>query len=96
MGRTIATTTQVLLEEQQAFSRFRRALRKEDQLVFDELFARVHRHLPAISLADHALPFEAILLAMLVESWGEQRSLANRLAQLEQALAAMRPKDGGG
>ena len=39
MGRTIATTTQVLLEEQQAFARFRRALRKEDQLVFDELFA---------------------------------------------------------
>jgi len=68
MGRTLPTTTQIILDEQQAFHNFRRALRKEDQQVFDELFARARKHIMAINQADHVLPFEAILLAMLVET----------------------------
>ena len=67
MGRTLPTTTQVILDEQRGFSNFRRALRREDQFVFDELFARARKHIMAINQADHVLPFEAILLAMLVE-----------------------------
>ena len=67
MGRTLPTTTQIVLDEQQAFINFRRALRKEDQVFFDELFARARKHLMAINQADHVLPFEAILLAMLIE-----------------------------
>jgi hypothetical protein len=67
MGRTLPTTTQIVLDEQQAFKNFRRALRIEDQIVFDELFARARKHLMAINQADHVLPFEAILLAMLIE-----------------------------
>ncbi len=67
MGRTLPTTTQMILDEQQAFGNFRRALRKEDQLIFDALFARARKHVMAINQANHALPFEAILLAMLVE-----------------------------
>jgi len=67
MGRTLPTTTQIILDEQQAFLNFRRALRKEDQRVFDELFARARKHVMAINQADHVLPFEAILLAMLLE-----------------------------
>lgn len=68
MGRTLPTTTEIILDEQQAFHNFRRALRKKDQLVFDELFARTRKHIMAINQADHVLPFEAILLAMLVET----------------------------
>jgi hypothetical protein len=67
MGRTLPTTTQIILDEQQAFKNFRRALRREDQLIFDALFARARKHVMAINQANHALPFEAILLAMLVE-----------------------------
>jgi hypothetical protein len=67
MGRTLPTTTQIILDEQRAFLNFRRALRVEEQIVFDELFARARRHLMAINQADHVLPFEAILLAMLIE-----------------------------
>jgi len=67
MGRTLPTTTQVILDEQQSFLSFRRALRKDEQLIFDELFARARKHIMAINQADHVLPFEAILLAMLVE-----------------------------
>jgi hypothetical protein len=67
MGRTLPTTTQIILDEQQALLNFRRALRREDQRIFDELFARARKHVMAINQADHVLPLEAILLAMLVE-----------------------------
>jgi hypothetical protein len=79
MGRTLATTNQLILEEQTAFISFRRALRREDQQHFDALFAGARKHVAAISLANHALTFEAVLLAMLLEQ-------ARRIAQLEAQL----------
>jgi len=71
MGRTVQTANQVILSEQRAFADFRRALRKEDRRIFDALFATARRHTAAISQAAHALPFEAILLAMVVEQTKE-------------------------
>ena len=38
MGRTLPSITQSLSEEQSAYTRFRRALRRSDQLALDELF----------------------------------------------------------
>jgi len=67
MGRTLQTTNQTILNEQTAFANFRRTLRREDQYLFDALFAGARKHTAAISQANHALPFEAILLAMLIE-----------------------------
>jgi hypothetical protein len=80
MGRTLPTTTQIILDEQQAFLNFRRALRKEDQRAFDELFARARKHVMAINQADHVLPFEAILLAMLLELMRELIDLKRQSA----------------
>ena len=67
MGRTLPSITQAFLEEQAAFSRFRRALRRSDQLALDDLFAAAHQHLAAAAHAAHPLPFETFLLAMLLE-----------------------------
>jgi hypothetical protein len=67
MGRTLPSITQAFLEEQAAFSRFRRALRRSDQLALDDLFASAHQHLAAAAHAAHPLPFETFLLAMLLE-----------------------------
>jgi hypothetical protein len=67
MGRTLPSITQEFLEEQAAFSRFRRALRRSDQLALDDLFAAAHKHLAAAAHAAHPLPFETFLLAMLLE-----------------------------
>jgi hypothetical protein len=75
MGRTLATATQIILEEQTAFADFRRTLRRDDQRTFDALFAAARKHTAAISQANHALPFEAILLAMLLEQAGELERL---------------------
>ena len=80
MGRTLQTSNQLILNEMSQFRNFRRALRQQDQRHFDALFANVRQYTAAISLADHALPFEAILLTMLIE---QQR----RIEALEQRQA---------
>jgi len=71
MGRTLPSITQAFLREQESFSRFRRALRRSDQLVLDDLFAAAHKHLAAAAYASHALPLETFLLAMLLEEHKE-------------------------
>lgn len=87
MGRTLPTITQIILQEQEAFGRFRRALRRGDQLVLDDLFAAAHQHLAAAAYASHALPFEMLLLSMLLEEHKEVVRL-RRLA--EELLSAHR------
>jgi hypothetical protein len=59
------------MQEQEAFSRFRRALRRSDQLVLDDLFASARNHLAAAAYAANALPMETFLLAMLLEEHKE-------------------------
>jgi hypothetical protein len=71
MGRTLPSITQAFLQQQEAFSRFRRALRRGDQLALDDLFAAAHKHLAAAAYAANALPFETFLLAMLLEEHKE-------------------------
>jgi hypothetical protein len=79
MGRTLPSITQAFLEEQAAFSRFRRALRRSDQLALDDLFASAHQHLAAAAHAAHPLPFETFLLAMLLEEHKHVLHLQNLL-----------------
>jgi hypothetical protein len=82
MGRTLKSITQVFLEEEQAFARFRRALRRSDQLVLDDLFAAARQHIAAAAYASHALPFEVFLLSMLLEEHKE----VVRLRQIVEAI----------
>ena len=53
--------------ELQSMSKFRRALRREDQEILDDLLCSVVEHWPLQSLADHTTPFEFMLLTMLLE-----------------------------
>jgi hypothetical protein len=80
MGRTLPSITQVFYHEQEALVRFRRALRRGDQLALDELMDSAHKHLAAASYAAHALPFEVFLLAMLLE---EHKQVQRLQATLE-------------
>jgi hypothetical protein len=77
MGRTLPSITQVFYEEQGSFGRFRRALRRSDQLILDDLFIAAQRHLAAAAYASHALPMETFLLAMLLEEHKEVVRLRN-------------------
>lgn len=89
MGRTLATVNQIILQEEKAFADFRRALRRNDQPAFDELFALARKHTAAISMAAHALPLETILLAMLLEEHLKYRALSRRMDELQRQVEAI-------
>ncbi|HUJ76950.1 MAG TPA: hypothetical protein VL359_18945 [bacterium] len=86
MGRTLPSITQAFLEEQGSFARFRRALRRSDQLVLDDLFASARQHLAAAAYAAHALPLEVFMLSMLLE---EHKEVMRLRTQVEQALLSL-------
>jgi hypothetical protein len=90
MGRTVPSITQTFLQEQESFTRFRRALRRSDRRALDDLFAAAHQHLAAAAYAAHALPFETLLLAMLLEEHKEVMRLRDAL----QGLRALPPEEG--
>jgi len=79
MGRTLPSATMVFMQEEAAFGRFRRALRRSDQLALDDLFVSARQHLAATQYAAHALPFEVMLLAMLLEEHKEVMKLRERM-----------------
>lgn len=82
MGRTLPSATQVFLQEEAAFARFRRALRRADQLALDDLFTSARQHLAAAQYASHALPFEVFLLAMLLEEHKEVMQLRQQMEDI--------------
>ncbi|NCP15914.1 hypothetical protein GW866_02580 [bacterium] len=82
MGRTLPSATQVFLQEQDSFARFRRALRRSDQLALDDLFTSARQHLAAAQYASHALPFEVFLLSMLLEEHKEVMRLRQQVDEL--------------
>ncbi len=86
MGRTLPSITQAFLHEQQSLARFRRALRREDQRALDDLLASSRHHLAAAAYASHLLPFEVMLLAMLVEEHKQVVSLRQQIDQLRATL----------
>jgi hypothetical protein len=87
MGRTLPSITQAFLQQQEAFTRFRRALRRSDQLALDDLFAAARKHLAAAAYATHALPMETFLLAMLLEEHKEVLRLRQLVESLQERLA---------
>ncbi|HEY3310077.1 MAG TPA: hypothetical protein VGK00_00425 [Anaerolineales bacterium] len=89
MGRTLPTITQQLADAESALARFRRTLRRSDQYILDGMFAAARRHSAAISQTDALLPFEAALLAILLEQ-------ARELAVLRQEVELLKSqgKDG--
>ncbi|HSM25305.1 MAG TPA: hypothetical protein VK856_10615 [Anaerolineaceae bacterium] len=88
MGRTIPSITQVFMQEEQSLSRFRRALRRSDQLVLDELLSLARQHIAAAAYATHVLPMETFLVAMLLEEHKEVRRLRDEVELLQRSLNA--------
>ncbi len=79
MGRTLPTITQQLIDAESALSRFKRTLRRGDQYILDGMFAAARRHTASISQTDVLLPFEAALLAILLEQAKELAALRKEL-----------------
>ncbi|MBI3404519.1 MAG: hypothetical protein HY046_03570 [Acidobacteria bacterium] len=65
MGRTVPTFRQILEETEQRWrSKFRRALKREDQDYFDGLFRRIRCYVHAATYQCSDNPMEAILLSI--------------------------------
>ncbi len=90
MGRTVLSFTQELYREEESWREFRRALRREDRALLDELFAAARYHTAACAMAGRPVPFEAILVSILLEERRALRELARRLEALEARLAGGR------
>ena len=83
MGRTVPTMTQMVQSEEENWAPFRRALRAQDRVAFDRLFAAARHYAAVASYAARPVPFEAILLSMLLEAM-------KAIQQLEAEVAVVR------
>ena len=87
MGRTVPTFRQLIDDAMARWSKFRRALRREDQEYFDRLFRRVRSYTQAATYQANDNPMEAILLSIALDQ-------EKRLDALERA--AQPPETGAG
>jgi len=90
MGNVTPTITDILHREEASLAKFRRALRREDQVVFDDLFVAAYKHRAAASYAGHLLPFETFLLSMQIEDHKEVMYLRREVESLRKKMAAIK------
>ena len=79
MGRTVPTFRQLIDDAMTRWSKFRRALRREDQEYFDRLFRRVRSYTQAATYQASDNPMEAILLSIALDQ-------EKRIDALERAV----------
>jgi hypothetical protein len=94
MGRTVPTFRQLIDDAIARWSKFRRALRREDQEYFDGLFRRVRTYTQAATYQASDNPMEAILLSIALDQ--EKRLDALERAAPRRVGAALPPVTGAG
>lgn len=93
MGRTVPTFTNVIHEELSGWSKYRRGLRKEDQEVFDEVFRAAQRQLASNFYAMRTVPFESIIMSIVIEQGKVIKQLWEMVAQLQEQSARVKQID---
>lgn len=81
MGRTLPTFHTYLEQEMEEWSPFRRALRKEDRVVFDRLFALAKIHMAEAASVARPVPFDSLVMAVLLEQQKEIERLKEELGR---------------
>ncbi len=84
MGRTVPTFPMVLQQEMEGWSKFRRGLRREDQEAMDDLFRAARLQLAGSAYAARPIPFESIVMSMLVMQHRRIRELQKTVAALAE------------
>ena len=82
MGRTVPTFTNLIDLELSSWTKFRRGLRKEDQDVFDDIFRAAKLHLAENFYAMRAVPFESMIMSIVIEQQKAIRQLKEELETL--------------
>ena len=85
MGRNNDTFTLVIENNRNAWSKFRRALRKEDQQLFDEMWRAPKVHLAAGAFIASEEPLNTIIMSMLLEQYKQIKKLERALYMLQEA-----------
>ena len=93
MGRTVLSFNQKILSIESEWSKFRRALRKEDQELIDDLFGFAKYHSAPSSYFSTPNPMEPVLMAMLIEILKEVRRLKFELRAKEEDLDVREKSD---
>ncbi|HEX9759320.1 MAG TPA: hypothetical protein VGA40_00295 [Candidatus Acidoferrales bacterium] len=78
MGRTIPTFRQLIDDTLARWSKFRRALRREDQQHLDRLFLRVRIYTQAATYQCNDDPMDSILLAIALDQEKRLQALEER------------------
>lgn len=81
MGRTVPTFTNIIDSEIAGWSKFRRGLQLEDQEIFDEVFRAAKRHLATNFYAMRTIPFESIIMSIIIEQGKAIRDLRRQLVK---------------
>lgn len=84
MGRTVLPIAQVIQQEREEWSKFRRVLRKQDQAAFDQMFDIAKYHSAACAYASRPVPTESIFLSILLEHQKMIAALRERVEELEK------------
>src|SRR5450755_4113666 len=82
MGRTVPTYVEQVREIEAKWAKFRRALRREDQLNFDRLLRSVRQYSPSATYQCSDDPREAVVLSILLD-------LQKRLTAIEEKLKSV-------
>jgi len=93
MGRTVLSFTQKIQAIESEWAKFRRALRKEDQEVLDELFSFAKYHSAPSSYFSTPNPMEPIFMAMLIELLKEIKRLRQAVEKELSAASLPRAED---
>ena len=93
MGRTVLPFNQKILSIESEWGKFRRALRKEDQELLDDLFGFAKYHSAPSSYFSTPNPIEPVLMAMLIELLKEVRRLKFELRAKEEDLDVREKSD---
>ena len=75
MGRTVKTSTQVINEQVTWWNKYRRALRRKDQMALDKLLSHAKKHFAALSYASNLNAVDVMIVSMLVEMQKELEML---------------------
>ena len=89
MGRTVPTFTNIIDSELASWSKYRRGLPRDDQEVFDEIFRAAKRRLASNFYAMRTIPFESVIVSIVIEQGKELAVLRRRVERLEGKVLAV-------
>lgn len=86
MGRTLQPYSHLVDSIYERFSKFRKALRKEDRRSFDALMMAARSQLQVGVMSAQPNPFDSMAMSMMIELHKEVLSLQSRLESLERKM----------